>query len=144
MPAKKKTQVKRTAELKSAAVPRLADPLANALREAAWAEADLALAAALAEFDDAEAALSAADARRGADARAMGLQSLNRVDRKRGVTRFGDVGEAAAFDAARHQLDGGGPAPKQVKIARAGLERAGVILVRARVTPVRAARKARA
>lgn len=143
MPAKKKTQVTRKAAPKGAAVPRLADPLANALGEAAWAEADLALAGALAEFDDAEAALSASDKRRAEDALAMGLQALNRVARKRSIVRFGDVGEAAAFDPARHELDGGGPAPKQVKITRAGLERAGAVLVKARVAPARTAKKAR-
>lgn len=143
MPAQKKTQVKRKAAPKGAVVPRLADPLANALGEAAWAEADLALAVALAEFDDAESALAVGDARRVEDAVVMGLQSLNRVARKRGVMRFGEVGEAVAFNAARHELDGAGPPPKQVIVTRAGLERAGVVLVKARVAPARAAKKAR-
>ncbi|WP_395645027.1 hypothetical protein [Terricaulis sp.] len=135
--------MKRAAASKGAAAPRLADPLAQALGEAAWAEADQALAAALSELADLESALRAGDARSAEDALLMGLQALNQVARKRGIARFGDVGEAVAFDGARHELAGGG-ASKNVKITRPGLERGGVVLVKARVAAARASRKARA
>lgn len=144
MPAYKKTQVKRKAAPKGAAVPRLADPLSVALGEAAWAEADLALAAALAESEDLQAALSAGDERAAEDALAMLTQSLNRIARKRSISRFGEPGAQVPFDIRRHEIDVAGPAAKQVIVVRSGLERAGVVLVKAQVRRARAARKARA
>lgn len=142
MPATKKTTTKRRAALKSAAVPRQ-DTLTHALGEAAWAEADASLAAALADLDDVEAAI-AGNAAAG-DALFMVAQALNRVARKRGMMRFGDAGAAINFDPAQHELERtGGTAPKQVRVLRAGVIRAGVVLVKARVAPQRTAKKARA
>lgn len=139
MPAAKKKTAKRKAALKSAAVSRQ-NTLANALGEAAWAEADAALAAAIADLDDLEAAI-AGNAPAG-DAHFMVAQSLNRVARKRGMTRLGEVGATVVFDPAQHERAAPGVA-KRVRILRPGVMRAGAVLIKARVGSPRAAKKAR-
>jgi hypothetical protein len=79
MPRAKKTKP-RSAALKRAAQARLADALAGA----AWAEADAALAVALAEFEALSAATTAAVRK---DAMFLLGQALQRAARKRGLGR---------------------------------------------------------
>lgn len=107
--------------------------LSGALAEAAWSEADLALAEALADLDEAEAATNEAAC---ADALAMLSQSLVRAGRKRGLTRIGALHEQAAFNPKEHDLVVAcAKKPKKVRIAARGVARGGDVLVRARVRP---------
>ncbi len=109
--------------------------LADALAEAAWAEADRALAEAMAE---AQILKAAAEGEARDDAMALLEQALGRAARKRGLVRFGEVGARESYDAARHEL--ARPlqrAPKQVRVIASGVTRAGAVLVKARVVAVR-------
>lgn len=84
MPAgEKKSEPKKSAARKRAAQ---GVSLTDALAEAAWSEADLALAQALADFDEAQTA-DGKKARKDALER-LG-QALSRAARKRGLTRQG-------------------------------------------------------
>jgi hypothetical protein len=134
MPAVKKKSNRPKGTPKPSAARKRAAPsvsLAGALAEAAWAEADLALAEALADLDEAETAAN--DAAR-ADALAMLSQSLARAARKRGLTRLGALDEPAAFNPDEHDLAAAGAKkPKKVRIAARGVARGGEVLVRARV-----------
>jgi hypothetical protein len=126
---------------KSAARQRAAQAVSvtDALAEAAWAEADAALAQALADFDEAETASHKA-AR--ADAIERLGQALARAGRKRGLTRVGALGETAAFDARQHELNAAvAQAPKAVLIQARGVMRGGELLEKARVVPVEAKKK---
>jgi hypothetical protein len=137
--AKKKPKRSKGTPIPSAARKHAAPSvsLSGALAEAAWAEADLALAEALADLDEAE---TAADETARADALAMLSQSLARAARKRGLSRIGALGELAAFDPGEHDLaTGGTKTPKKVRIAARGVARGGDVLVRARVRPDEAA-----
>jgi len=129
MPAAKK---KGAVAPKKAARSRVT-PLATPLAEAAWAEADRALAEALAELDRAEHADNEMER---ADAVLMLAQALGRVSRKRGFSRIGVVGKREAFDAARHELVEPGK-PKTVRILTRGVMRGGQVLIKARVAPAR-------
>jgi hypothetical protein len=125
---------------KAAARKRAARPdkLSAPLAEAAWTEADAALAEALAELEAFENAKGRA-AR--ADALALLGQALSRAARKRGLSRFGKVGAREPFDQRRHAL--ALPAarpPKTVRIVAQGIARGGEVLVKARAVGVRAKR----
>jgi hypothetical protein len=134
MPAGKKKPKRSNGTPKpSAARKRAAQSLSlpSALAEAAWSEADLALAEALADLDEAQTA--ADDAARG-DALQLLAQSLSRVARKRGLSRIGVLDEKEAFDPGRHDLAySGAKAPKTVRIAARGVARGEDVLVRPRV-----------
>lgn len=141
--AKKKAKRSKGSTKPSAARKRAAPSvsLSSALAEAAWAEADLALAEALADLDEAETAANEADR---ADALSMLSQSLSRASRKRGLTRIGALGEQADFNASAHDLAAeGAKKPKKVRIAARGVARGGEVLVRARVRPDQAKSKVR-
>lgn len=114
---------------------KAAPVLVNALAEAAWADADRALAEAIAE---AQILKSAPDDDAREDALALLEQALSRAARKRGLTRFGDVGAREAYDPERHDLLR--PlqrAPKHVRIVASGVTRAGAVLVKARAVAIR-------
>ena len=109
--------------------------LADALAEAAWAEADAALAQALIELDHIETA-AGAEARR--DALDLLAQSLSRAARKRGLTRVGALGGLEDYDPQRHELSPPvAKAPKKVRIQARGVARGDLVLARPRVGPVR-------
>ncbi len=134
MPAKKKS-VKRTnasAMGKKGAARKRAAPkasLANALAEAAWADADKALAEALIELDEFENA-------RNEKAREAALtllaQALAQTARKRGLTRIGMLGAQEAFDPQRHEPPPRAKSAKSVRIAARGVARGAEVLARAR------------
>lgn len=123
---------------KKSAAPKRAAPrvsLADALGQAGWAEADAALAEALALCD--EAVFGATDADQAALLDLLG-QSLARAARKRGLTRLGVLGAKEAFDQKRHDFTNPPKrTPKTVRIVARGVARAGEILVKTRVGPVR-------
>jgi hypothetical protein len=137
MPAAKK-KPKRSAKGRqepSAARKRAAQgaSLAGALAEAAWAEADVALAQALADCDE---AATAPDPASRAEALAVLAQSLARAGRKRGLIRIGELGKSAPFDPDRHDLIAqGAKKPKTVRIAARGVLRGGDVLAAPRVRP---------
>jgi hypothetical protein len=121
---------------KSAARKRAAQgvSLSASLAQASWIDADLALAEALADLDEAMASKGAARD----EALTMLAQSLNRAARKRGLTRVGDLGAKAAFDPDRHDLTARvAKTPKSVRIGARGVARGGEILVKPRVAPER-------
>jgi hypothetical protein len=108
-------------------------PLAGALAEAAWAEADEALAQALADLDELE---SASDQATRDDVLAALSQSLMRAARRRGLTRVGVVGEREAYDPERHELlVTGAKRPKIVCIRARGVARGAELLVKPRAGP---------
>lgn len=108
--------------------------LSGALAEAAWAEADTALAQALADCDE---AATAPDATTQAAAFAMLAQSLGRAARKRGLVRAGELGERVKFDPTRHELlASSAKMPKIVRIAARGVLRGKDVLTAPRVRPV--------
>jgi hypothetical protein len=104
-----------------------------ALAEAAWREADTALAEALADFDEVQSAGSAAQRN---EALALLGQSLTRAARKRGLSRIGELGAVAPFDAVVHDLNA--PVvktPDKVRIQARGVARGSEVLQKLRVTP---------
>lgn len=118
---------------KSGAARKRAAPkaLKAALAEAAWSEADLALAEALMEFDSAEAAASEADR---LDAMALLGQALARAARKRGLTRIGAQGAREGYDPKVHELaKRPARAPKTVLVQARGVRRGAEVLAKARV-----------
>jgi len=138
MPAedKKPRRPKAGTAKKSAARKRAAQgvSLADALAEAAWAEADSALAQALADFDEAE---TAERKRARKDAMARLGQALSRAARKRGLTRVGELDERVEFNADDHELNASvAKTPKSVRIQARGVVRGGEILAKPRVAPV--------
>jgi hypothetical protein len=105
------------------------------LAEAAWADADVALAEALADFDEAQ---TAADEDARADAMTMLAQSLSRAARKRGLSRQGELGARTPYDPVRHVLDDtSGRAPKTVRVAARGVSRGAEMLCPIRVRRLR-------
>lgn len=140
MPAARKAKVKAPAKgkAKKGAARKRAAPavsLAGALAEAAWAEADAALAEALADFDEVQ---TAPDEEARDEAIAMLAQSLSRAARKRGLSRTGELGARAPYDAARHALDEpSGRAPKTVRIHARGVLRGAEALSPIRVRRIR-------
>jgi len=140
MPAAAKARSKAPAKgrAKKGAARKRAAPavsLLSALAEAAWADADTALAQSLADLDEAQNAASVA-AR--ADALTMLAQSLGRAARVRGLTRIGLLGARITFDPKRHDLsDTGARKPKTVRVEARGVARGDKILVKPRVGRVR-------
>jgi hypothetical protein len=131
MSAGKKTKAKKGAARQRAAQ---GVSLTDALAEAAWAEADAALAQALADFDEAETAENKS-ARKDALAR-LG-QALSRAARKRGLSRIGELEDVAEFDADAHDLNAAvAKTPKSVLIQARGVARGGEVLIKPRVAPV--------
>lgn len=141
MPAKKKSTTRRPpkkaakAPRSRSAAPKSAAPsLADALAEAAWAEADQALAEALIECD----ALLGAQSKKQRDAAVSLLaQALSRAARKRGLSRVGELGLAEKYDPQRHELAVAvAKMPRKVRIAARGVARGADILLRPRAAPV--------
>lgn len=120
---------------KRVAVGAAARGLTEALAEASWAEADRALAMAIAELADLETAPNAA---RRAAAMVLLSQSLARAARRRGLTRFGAQGAVEPYDAQRHEL-ARKPVrpPARVRILAPGVARGSTVLVKARAVPAR-------
>lgn len=111
--------------------------LTDALAGAAWAEADRALAEALALCDEAR---DGAGAEREAALELLG-QALNAAARKRGLARLGELGGREAYDPKRHEfIKPHKKTPKSVRIVARGVARGAETLVRARVGPVRRAK----
>ena len=137
MPTASRSRQKRPAK-GAARGKRAAPALVSALAEAAWSEADAALAQAVAEYDGLVAARGAA-AR--SDAQALLGQALARAARRRGLARFGAVGSIEAYDPKRHELSSAGRAPNRVRVKAQGVMRGSEILVKARVSAVRAKRR---
>lgn len=144
MPAAKKKTAKRpkkTSKRKGAARKRAAPvfSLNAALAEAAWAEADTALALALADMDE---LLDASDPESREAAMAMLAQSLGGAARKRGLMRVGELGAKEVFDPKRHSFVGSvAKPPKTIRITARGVTRGGEMLVAPRVGPVRRKKK---
>jgi len=127
MPAAKKKRKSKRAARKRAAPSR---DLTAKLAEAAWIEADAALAEALSEFDAWQAGDEASVALLG--------QALRRAARKRGLTLLGAAGDVERYDSQRHSLiKAAARPPARVKIKSAGVLRGDEILSKARVTAVR-------
>ncbi|MEZ5960084.1 MAG: hypothetical protein R3C30_06600 [Hyphomonadaceae bacterium] len=127
---KKKTKGPKVAARKRAAQ---GVSLTDALAEAAWSEADIALAQALADFDEIETAQKKG-ARKDAFER-LG-QALSRASRKRGLSRLGDLDDEVEFDAEAHDLNAAvAKTPKSVRIQARGVTRGGEVLIKPRVTP---------
>lgn len=124
--------------------------LVGALGEAGWAEADRALADALAESAALDLAInklarskSAAAVQRAEDAFALLTQALDTVARKRGVSRFGEVGAVEKFDPERHEIADAPRKAAQVKLIAPGVLKGGEVLLKARAK-LAAARKSAA
>jgi hypothetical protein len=127
MPAAKKSKKTKRAAPKRAAPLR---SLTGQLAEAAWIEADIALAEALSEFE----AWQAGDV----DAAAFLGQALRRAARKRGLTLLGEPGSVEAYDTKRHALvKSPSRTPARVRIKSSGVLRGGEILAKARAAPLR-------
>jgi hypothetical protein len=136
MPAAKAKKAKTTKpKKKSAARKRAASgvQLTDALASAAWAEADRALAEALALCDE---ALQSEGAAHGLALEMLG-QALTTAGRKRGLSRLGELGGREAFDPDRHEfIKPPKKTPKSVRIVARGVARGGEMLTKARVGPV--------
>jgi hypothetical protein len=116
-----------------------AGPPVDALAEAAWTEADSALAEALVECDRANAADN--DEARD-EALSLLRLALSRAARRRGLSRIGKAGAVDDFDAGRHELAVSAKrAPKRVRVVDEGVSRGREVLIKARVTAARAKRK---
>jgi len=124
----------RSTQKQSAARKRAApDALNAALAQASWSEADVALADALADLDELEAATTK---RARKAALATLVQSMTRAARKRGLSRIGALGEDEKYDPARHELTTSGPKkPRTVHIAARGVMRGTETILRARARP---------
>jgi len=141
MPAPKKAKAsrkKRAAPPKRSAARkrvRSVAPLADALAEAGWREADAALAEALADLDELKSAPAAA---RDAALEVL-AQSLARAARRRGLTRVGVLAAREPYDPAAHDLRSTvAKKPKTVRIQARGVARGGQVLVKPRVAVVKA------
>jgi hypothetical protein len=101
-----------------------------ALAEAAWAEADLALAEALVEFE----AWQAGEA----EAATFVGQAIRRAARRRGLSRIGAVGALEPYDDKSHALiKAVARPPIRVRILSTGVARGGEVLVKARAEAIR-------
>jgi len=132
MPPARKSVKKRSA---SRAAPPRVGPAVDALAQAAWAEADVALAEALVECDIALSTKSDTVRRE-----ALGLlqQALGRAARRRGLARLGRPRALEDYDPALHELAVSAKrAPRRVRIAQAGVTRGSDVLVKARVKAAR-------
>lgn len=121
---------------KSAARQRAAQgvSLTDALAEAAWSEADAALAQALADYDE---ALNARKKSARKDALERLGEALSRAARKRGLGRIGELDERADYDAKAHDLNVAvAKTPKAVRVQARGVARGDEVLIRPRVTPI--------
>ena len=135
MPPAKRPPPKRPAKR---AAKRAAPPV-DALAEAAWTEADGALAEALVECDRASAAEN--DETRDEALDLLRL-ALARAARRRGLSRIGKAGAVDDFDTSRHELAARAKRPpKRVRIVDEGVARGREVLIKARVTAARAKRK---
>lgn len=113
--------------------------MSSALAESAWLEADAALAQALADLDEAETALTAAERE---DALSRLGQALSRAGRKRGLARTGALGDAVAFDPDLHELNAAvAKAPETVLIQARGVMRGSDLLEKPRVAPAKRTKK---
>jgi hypothetical protein len=131
MSAGKKSKPKKGAARKRAAQ---GVPLTDALAEAAWSEADAALAQALADFDEVHTA-DGKSARKDALER-LG-QALSRAARKRGLARVDELGDEVGYDPEAHELNEAvAKTPKSVRIQARGVTRGGEVLAKPRVAPV--------
>lgn len=132
MPAAKKPKGKRAAPKGAARAVSLPD----ALGEAAWAEADRALAQAMTEFEEVEAASNQV---RRAEALMLLRQALARAARVRGFSRLGgEPGAIEPYDAERHALISTPQRPpEEVMIVSQGVGRGEEVLVKARAKAVR-------
>lgn len=120
------------------AATKRAAPLVHTLAEAAWTEADSALAEALVECGRAGEANSKKER---AEALALLSLALGRAARRRGLTRVGKQGTLDDYDPKRHDLMS--PAkrpPKRVRILVEGVARGRDVLIKARVASPRAKR----
>ncbi len=136
MPPAKRPSPKRPA--KRASKPRGA-PLVDAMAQAAWLDADAALAEAIVEC---ARAVKAKGEEERDEAIALTSQALTRAARRRGLSRLGKGGTLEAFDPAKHDLAlSVKRAPKRVRIIEEGVARGGEVLVKARAQPVRTKRK---
>lgn len=134
---KKSKRPKSGTAKKSAARQRAAQgvSLTDALAEAAWSEADVALAQALADFDEVESAKRKSVRK---DAWERLGQALARAARKRGLSRIGKIDERTAFDAGEHDLNESvAKTPKSVRIQARGVARGDEVLIKPRVAPAR-------
>jgi hypothetical protein len=142
MPARKSTTRRPKGSPKANAAPKRAAPavsLAAFLAEAAWSEADAALAQALADFDEAG---TASDKAAREDAWARLGQSLARAGRKRGLARIGELEAHEPYDPDRHDLNTRVAKPPKTVLVRArGVARGGDVLERPRVAPVERKRR---
>lgn len=135
MPPAKRPPSKRVSKR---AQPKRAAPLVDALAQAAWLEADAALAEAMAECGRALEAKSQTE--RG-EALEMLALALGRAARRRGLLRIGKRGALEDFDSVRHDLEASSRRPpKRVRILVEGVARGREVLIKARVTPARAKR----
>ncbi|MEZ5971638.1 MAG: hypothetical protein R3C31_07545 [Hyphomonadaceae bacterium] len=124
---------KKSKSKKSAARQRAAQgiSLTDALAEAAWAEADAALAQALADFDETQ---TAEGARARKDALERLGQALSRAARKRGLARLGSLEDELTYDPDAHDLNEAvAKTPKTVRIQARGVTRGGEVLTKPRV-----------
>ncbi len=137
MPAGEKAERPKSGTAKKSAARKRAAQrvsLTDALAEAAWSEADAALAQALADFDEAETASTKGERK---DAIERLGQSLSRAARKRGLSRSGELEKHVTFDAGEHDLNAAvAKTPKTVRIQARGVTRGGEVLAKPRVAPV--------
>ena len=132
MPSAKRPSSKRPAKR---AAPKRALPLVDALAQAAWTEADSALAEAIVECDQ---AIEAKTAQAREEALEVLALALARAARRRGLSRLGKKGALEDFDADRHDLAlSGKRTPKRVRIAIEGVARGRDVLIKARAAPAR-------
>lgn len=140
MPAGKQKS-KRPKAKKGAARKRAARDvsLSGALAEAAWTEADAALAQALADLDEVQTSSSKAERE---DALLRLAQSLARAARKRGFSRFGELDSQEAYDPLKHALNAAvAKSPKMVRIQARGVARGVEVLEQPRVAPAERRRR---
>lgn len=105
--------------------------LTDALADASWAEADRALAEALADFEE---LVRVRNPKRRRELFELLEQSLNRAARKRGLLRIGLVGEQADYDPTIHELvSARGGKASAVEVVARGAMRGGEVLAKARV-----------
>lgn len=113
--------------------------LSGALAEAAWSEADAALAQALADFDEVQTAAREVERE---DAMSRLAQALTRASRKRGLTRIGELDAQVAYEPDNHALNAVvAKTPKKVRIQARGVARGTDVLEAIRVAPVERKRR---
>lgn len=130
MAARKRAKTKTKAPARKRA--GVSSNIADALAEAAWSEADRALAQVVTDFLVVRAAKRAKERN---EAILLLGQSLQRTMRRRGLVILGEADAIEAYDPARHAYSGG-RAPKRVRIVTPGVARDGEVLVKAQAGPV--------